>query len=433
MKRHATSILLLIIATLAAWSQQTSGPVTLGSWSGKIKAGLTPLTLVLHLEHDGDSLKATLDSPDQGARGIPANIDHLSDDSVAISIKSINATYSACRRDDKLRGVFRQHGFPIPLVLTRGVPEVRRPQNPLPPFPYETEEVTFTNDTDSATLAGTITYPVGYDRTALSKVAPKGGRATKTSPKKPTIVMLITGSGQQNRNEALMGHSPFLVIADYLARHGIATLRYDDRATGASRGGNVSNATTEDFMRDAEAGLRFLRQRKDFGKIGCLGHSEGATIAFMLGARKQTDFIVSMAGPAVKGDTLLVRQTNRILQLMGQEGNMTVDAYRRQPAVQGNAWVRWFIDYDPAADIRRTRCPVFALNGESDCQVVADQNIPALRQLLKGTKKSLVREYPSLNHLFQHATTGLPNEYSQIEETIAPEVLADIAEWINSL
>ena len=418
MKKKAITIFMLVLAALSVQAQGQSGSVMLGSWSGKLKTGLTSLTLVLHLEQAGDSLKVALDSPDQGAKGIRATNEFLSDDSLAVKVESLNATYRAKLIDGKLRGVFTQNGFKLPLVLTRGVPEVKRPQKPQPPYPYKTEEMTFYNETDSATLAGTITYPVGYDHQANHK---------------PTIVMLISGSGQQNRDEELMGHSPFLVIADYLARQGIATLRYDDRATGASKGGNVSNATTADFMRDAAAGLRYLRQRKEFGKIGCLGHSEGGSIAFMLGARKKTDFIVSLAGPGVKGDTLLVEQSNRILKLMGQPASMTVAAYRQQPAVLGNPWVRWFIDYDPSNDIRKTRCPVFVLNGERDCQVIAEQNLPAFRRLLSKSKKSLIKEYPSLNHLFQHCTTGLPNEYSQIEETISPDVLSDIAEWINGL
>ena len=245
--------------------------------------------------------------------------------------------------------------------------------------------------------------------------------------------MLVSGSGQQNRDEELMGHSPFLVIADYLARHGIATLRYDDRATGASVGGEVKNATTEDFMRDALAGLDFLRHQKAFGKVGLLGHSEGGAIAFMLASRKKTDFIVSLAGPGVKGDTLLVKQENCIQQLSGMPATMTVEQFRQQPEVQQMRWLQWFIDYDPSADIRKSRCPVFALNGDRDCQVISSQNLTAIRQLLPKSKKNLVKEYPTLNHLFQHCTTGLLTEYSEIEETISPEVLSDIAQWINGL
>ena len=195
----------------------------------------------------------------------------------------------------------------------------------------------------------------------------------------------------------------------------------------------MKGATTEDFMRDAAAGIAFLRRQPTFGKVGCLGHSEGGAIAFMLAARQMVDFIVSLAGPGVKGDTLLVAQSNRILQLSGMPAQMTTHLYRQQPAVQQSAWLRWFMDYDPSDDIRRTTCPVFALNGSRDTQVLSTQNIPAIRQLLPSSKDHIVREYPALNHLFQHCTTGLPNEYRKIEETISPEVLSDLAAWIKKV
>ncbi len=416
--KKAILLLTIILTSLASQAQVQPTTALIGSWSGKLKVGPVSLTLVLHLEQADGYVTVTLDSPDQGAKGIGAFKEFLSDDSIAIKIETLGVTYRARLKDDKLEGTFSQNGISLPLVLTRGVPEVKRPQRPQPPYPYETEEVTFRNEKDSATLAGTLTYPVGY---------------SKQSKKKPVVVLLVSGSGQQNRDEELMGHSPFLVIADYLARHGIATLRYDDRATGASVGGDVKNATTEDFMRDALAGLDFLRHQKAFGKVGLLGHSEGGAIAFMLASRKKTDFIVSLAGPGVKGDTLLVKQENCIQQLSGMPATMTVEQFRQQPEVQQMRWLQWFIDYDPSADIRKSRCPVFALNGDRDCQVISSQNLTAIRQLLPKSKKNLVKEYPSLNHLFQHCTTGLLTEYSEIEETISPEVLSDIAQWINGL
>ena len=173
--------------------------------------------------------------------------------------------------------------------------------------------------------------------------------------------------------------------------------------------------------------------KKIFGKVGVLGHSEGGSIAFMLGAQKKADFIVSLAGPGVKGDTLLAAQSNRILELSGMPANVTTEKYRQLQSVQQIPWVRWFIDYDPSDDIRKTRCPVFALNGDHDCQVISSLNLQAIKRLLPSSSKHLIKEYPQLNHLFQHCTTGLPAEYGQIEETISPEVLMDIAQWINSL
>ena len=408
---------LLALVAMTGRAQVNPTSALVGSWSGKLNAGMVSLTLVLNLEQADGYVVVTLDSPDQGAKGIPAFKEYLNDDSIAIKIENLKMTYRARLKDGKLDGTFTQMGQSIPLVLTRGeMAKAKRPQMPQPPFPYETEEVTFKNEADGATLAGTITYPVGYDK-----------------KQKPMVVLMVSGSGQQNRDEELFDHKPFFVIADYLARQGIATLRYDDRATGKSTGGDVKNATSLDFMRDAAAGLDYLRSRKEFKKVGLLGHSEGGLIAFLLSARKKTDFIVSMAGPGVKGDTLLAAQSNRIFTLSGQPAMMTVENYRQQKEVQEMPWLQWFIDYDPSADIRNTRCPVFALNGDRDCQVISSQNLTAIQQLLPKSKKNLIKEYPELNHLFQHCTTGIPTEYGQIEETISPEVLQDIANWIKGL
>ena len=418
MKKNIIMALLALVA-LTGKAQVQPTTALLGSWSGKLNVGTMSLTIVLHLEQADGYVLVTMDSPDQGAKGIGTFKEFLSDDSLAIKVEQIGMTYRAKLKDGKLDGTFSQNGLKIPLVLTRGdVAEVKRPQNPQPPFPYETEEVTFRNEADGATLAGTLTYPVGYG---------------KQSKKKPIVVLFVSGSGQQNRDEEVFNHKPFFVIADYLARQGIATLRYDDRATGKSVGGDVKNATTKDFSRDALAGIDFLRSKKAFSKVGILGHSEGGSIAFMLGGQKKVDFIVSLAGPTVKGDTLLAAQSNRIMSLSGQPATMTVEKYRQTAAAMNQPWLNWFNDYDPANDIRQIRCPVFALNGDRDCQVISTLCLPAFHRLLPPSKKHLIKEYPSLNHLFQHCTTGLPDEYSQIEETISPEVLQDIAQWVNSL
>ena len=418
MSKQIILSLILLFATAIATGQVQQTTALLGSWSGKLDIGPTSLTLVFHLEQAGEKVMVTMDSPDQSANGIPCKKVFLSDDSVSVSIKSIHAAYGARLKDGKLDGTFTQNGFSMPLVLTKGVEELKRPQNPQPPFPYETEEVTFRNEKDSATLAGTLTWPVGYN--------PK-------AKKKPCVVLFVTGSGQQNRDEEIYDHKPFLVIADYLARQGIASLRYDDRATGASTGGNVRNATSEDFARDAAAGLDYLRTRKAFAKVGLIGHSEGGLIAFLLGAQGRTDFIVSLAGTGVKGDTLAVSQQNREMELMGKPANMTVEKLLRDKPEKVNPWADWFVSYDPSANIAATRCPVFALNGDRDCQVISSLNLTAIQRLLPKSMNNLIKEYPGLNHLFQHSTTGLPNEYRQIEETISPEVLNDIAAWINGL
>ena len=408
--------ILTIILAVAALTAEAQVDL-IGSWTGKLDLGVAKLTLVFHLKQADGRVNVTMDSPDQSAMGIPCKTDFLSYDSLAVSVKSINASYGGRLEDGKLVGTFKQNGMSLPLVLTKGTEELKRPQNPQPPFPYETEEVMFRNERDSATLAGTLTWPVGYN--------PKS--------KKPVVVLFVTGSGQENRDEEIYDHKPFLVIADYLARQGIASLRYDDRATGASKGGDVRNATSEDFARDAAAGLEYLRSRKAFSKVGIIGHSEGGLIGFLLGAQGKTDFLVSLAGPGVKGDTLTASQRNRMYELYGGNGNMTVDAVRQLPEIQKVPWYKWFIDYDPSADIAATRCPVFALNGDRDWQVISSLNLTAIERLLPKSKKNLIKEYPGLNHLFQHCTTGLMNEFRQIEETISPEVLSDIAEWINGL
>ena len=415
-KTIITTLLALVVLTGSAQVNTTTA--LLGSWSGKLKVGAVSLTIVLHLEQADGYVKASFDSPDQGGKDISAFKEYLSDDSLALKVESLDFTYRARLKDGKLDGKFTQRGFTLPLMMEKGVPEVKRPQMPQGPFPYETEEVTFRNEKDSATLAGTLTWPVGYN--------PK-------SKKKPMVAIFVSGSGQQNRDEELFEHKPFFVIADFLARQGIATLRYDDRATGKSVGGDVKNATSEDFARDALAGIEFLRNKKAFSKVGLIGHSEGGLIAFMLGAQKKVDFIVSLAGPGVKGDTLLVSQVNLIGLLSGQLPNMTIQKYRQQDAVRQMPWIQWYLDYDPSDHIRQTRCPVFALNGDRDCQVISKQNLTAIKQLLSESTQNCIKEYPGLNHLFQHCTTGLPNEYGQIEETISPEVLNEIAEWINGL
>ena len=418
MNKKDFTLILLVFITMAGLAQVQTTTALVGSWSGKLEAGQMSLTIVFHLEQTDGYVKVTMDSPDQSVKGIPVKKECLTDDSLAVKVEAFGLTYQARLKDGKLDGTFTQMGLSAPLILTRGTDEVKRPQNPQQPFPYETEEVTFRNERDSATLAGTLTWPVGYN--------PK-------AKKKPFVVLFVSGSGQENRDEEIYDHKPFLVIADYLARQGIASLRYDDRATGASVGGNVKDATSEDFARDAATGLQYLRDRKAFSKVGLIGHSEGGLIGFMLGAQGKADFIVSMAGTGIKGDTLAASQGNRNLELMWLPGNLTIEKVREDEKIQKVPWYRWFIDYDPSDNISKTRCPVFALNGDLDWQVISSLNLPAIERLLPKSKKNLIKEYPGLNHLFQHCTTGATTEYRQIEETVSPEVLSDIAEWIKGL
>ena len=384
-----------------------------GVWTGKLNVGPQTLTLVLHVAHEASgNAVCSLDSPDQGAMNIPVKSDYCSVDSINISLEQLGLSYQGRLKGDEIVGTFTQ-GETFPLTLKRGEETLKRPQNPVEPFPYKTEEVTFTNAIDKATLAGTLSYPTDYK---------KG---------KTPVVLMVTGSGQENRDEEVFGHKPFLVIADYLARHGVASLRYDDRGFGKSTGGDVKHATTADFARDAASGIEFLRTLKCFSKVGVLGHSEGGSIAFMLGAKGKVDFVISMAGIGVRGDTALTAQANRLLELSGQPMRLSTLQYRVNAYIKKSPWLNFFMDYDPSGDITKTLCPVMAINGERDVQVISSLNLIGIKGHLTENPKNFVKEYPALNHLFQHCTTGNVSEYRMIEETISPEVLEDIARFIK--
>ena len=431
-----------------------------GTWHGEMQLNSLKLNLVLHL--DGDSV-CTVDSPDQGAKGIAGTVKELTAEKVDVQFPMLMAAYTAELKEGKLVGTFKQRGFTVPLTLEPGDLVRQRPQTPKPPFPYETHEVTIPVPAPSSTastvccdsvatlpshtLAGTLTLP------------PSFGEGMGAS----LCLLLVSGSGLQDRDETLFDHKPFAVIADYLARHGIATLRYDDRGFGQSTG-DPSNCTTADFAEDAAACIAFLRSTPllkggDGGrlKVGILGHSEGGSIAFMLGAKSLptrddgqdkpfVDCIVALAAPGIKGDSLLVEQTNALLRLNGQPANMTLKRLRLTMAMQPtNPWYEYFVEYDPSADIAATRCPVLALNGSLDCQVLPKSNLAAIRSLLRlsewsatspyggETEGVFYKEYPGLNHLFQHAQTGAATEYGNIEETISEEVLRDIVAWLQNL
>ena len=387
-----------------------------GAWKGELDFITSKLAIVFLF----DGNKCTMDSPDQGAKDIPADLEFFSADSVSLSNKQLDMKYSGRLKEGKIVGRFSQRGLSLPLILTPGEVVRNRPQTPTEPFPYRSEEVSFTNG--DAVLSGTLVYPEGWN-----------------GKKKVPVAIMVTGSGLQNRDEELYGHKPFLVISDYLARHGIATLRYDDRGAGLSTG-DASKATTDDFMEDALAGLEFLRSKGKFRKVGVIGHSEGGEIAFMLGARKKVDFIVSLAGPGVQGDSILVLQNINALRQAGSPFTVTKEYIRASIKAQNNPWLDYFIDYDPVQDIREIRCPALILNGSKDTQVEASVNIPSIEASLprnrRGryvSKHTEVKVYTDLNHLFQHCVTGQATEYKDIEETISQEVLADIAAWIGKL
>lgn len=413
--RRIAGVLLLLLLSVTSYGA-TAGNIE-GTWHGTLKLNAMKLSIVMHFSDNA----CTLDSPDQGAKGIKGEVREITAEKVDVAFPTLNATYTGVLKDGKIEGTFTQMGYKLPLVLEKGQPVRIRPQTPQPPFPYQTEEVSFVNTEDSASLAGTLTYPVGYN-----------------SKRKVPVVIMVTGSGLQNRDEELFEHKPFLVIADFLARNGIASLRYDDRGAGLSTG-DIENVTTEGFCRDAAAGIAFLRKTGHFSKIGVLGHSEGGSIAFMLAAQKKCDFIVSMAGPGLRGDSIIVEQTNELLRQQGQPATMTVRQMRLTMLLQKtNPWYDYFVDFDPAPVIKQIKCPALLLNGDKDSQVMAVSNIPVIRALLSDNEKhqlpdnQVIKVYPGLNHLFQHCTTGMPAEYGSIEETISEEVLHDIAEWIKN-
>ena len=407
---------LLMLGVLALAATQSFGQQISGPWTGQLDLGAQKLTIVLHFDKDASGKDVcTMDSPDQSAKGIPATLNFISADSVNIAVPSIGMTYAGKLNEGELKGSFSQMGMNLPLDMKPGEVKHNRPQHPVEPYPYQTKEIAFQNEAANVRFAGTLAYPEGY----------------KEGDKVPVLIM-VTGSGAENRDEEVFDHKPFLVIADYLARHGVASLRFDDRGVGKSTG-SMEGATTKDFAEDALAGIEMLRGLKQFSKVGVLGHSEGGSVAFMLGAKQKVDFIISMAGVGAKGDTALTAQANRTYELMGVPMQVNVAQYRAQVAQLNSPWLNYFLDYDPIPDIQGTRCPVLAINGDKDVQVVSSLNLKGIEMALPKNKKNLVKEYPGLNHLFQHCTTGLPTEYAGIEETISEEVLGDIATWINGL
>lgn len=429
-----------------------------GAWLGTIEAGAVKLRVVFHLTNTEDGLMGTTDSPDQGMQGMPIAVVTRSGASLKLEIKALGGVYEG-KIDPGLmaiNGTLTQNGRSLPLVLHRvtdaaqlGPP--RRPQNPVKPYPYREEEVVYDNAPAGVKLAATLTIPPG-----------KGPF--------PAVV-LITGSGPQDRDEALLGHRPFLVLSDYLTRRGIAVLRADDRGVGKSTG-NFEAATTADFSTDAEAGLAYLKTRSeaDPRRIGLIGHSEGGMIAPMVAARnRDVAFIVMMAGPGVPGDELLPAQAELIAEASGKshqeavrqaaqlreilailksgDGDAATEKKLREklagmvPDAQigmqirtlTSAWYRYLVRYDPGPDLRKVMCPVLAVNGEKDLQVPPGLNLPAIRKAFaaSGNQNVEVDEMPGLNHLFQTAKTGAPGEYGQIEETMSPVVLEKIATWIS--
>lgn len=408
-----------------------------GAWTGKLKVSGVELALIFNIGEES----ATLDVPDQGATEIPVEVSRDAVGGITLNVPAINASFKGLWAGKVIAGTFTQHGMSFPMTLTPGAPVIRRPQTPVGPFPYATEEVTFTNG--DAVLKGTLTLPENCDR-------------------KTPVLIMVTGSGLQNRDEELFGHKPFAVIADAFARAGIATLRYDDRGFGESTG-DVVLCTTEDLKNDALAGVKLLRSR--FERVGVIGHSEGGTIALMLAGERQVDFAVSLAGMIVSGAETLLAQNRRAFESAGlPESEVeafarllsdtftaiktraplpSADNYDITDALRKNyaaalpslrtPYMEFFLGLDLSASLSGITCPVMALNGTKDTQVQCDRNIAALEAGLPSNSRSVIRAEDGLNHLFQHCVTGEVSEYKNIEETFSPEVLSEMIAWIKTL
>jgi hypothetical protein len=427
-----------------------------GAWMGTLNTGAIKLRVVFHIVNTEDGLTATMDSLDQGMKAFAMTSVSRDGTTLKIDSKQLEGVFSGKIAADKssIDGTWTQHGGAMPLVLKpvkdQAELELKRPQNPVKPYPYHDEDVSYENKAQNVTLAATLTIPQGK--------GPFPG------------VVLITGSGPQDRDEALLGHQPFLVLSDYLTRHGIAVLRADDRGVGKSTG-VFAKGTTADFATDAEAGVAYLKTRPEIDphKIGLIGHSEGGVIAPMVAARnKDVAFIVMMAGTGVPGDQILPAQGEAIEVANGKspeeaaknaanekEMLTLVETEKDDAALQKelkekmagevpeaqiglqisqitSVWFRYFLTYDPATALRKVTCPVLAINGSLDMQVLPSQNLPAIRKALaeSGNQHVEIDELPGLNHLFQTAKTGSPAEYSQIEETMSPIALDKMATWI---
>jgi len=435
-----------------------------GQWNGVLSVSGMNMRLVFHISKGGENYTSKMDSPDQGAAGIPVATTTFDGSKLSLAIPNIGLLYEGEFKTDSIVGTFKQGGFSVPMTLKKTIAEVKpivRPQEPQPPFPYRSEDITFNNESADVILAGTLSMP--------------------TTGNNFTAVILITGSGAQDRNQEIEGHKPFLVIADYLTRRGIAVLRYDDRGFAQSTG-DIRTATTADFATDVESAIAYLKTRNEINpqKIGLIGHSEGGVIAPMVAAQSNdVAFIVMLAGAGLRGDVILLQQCELAYKVLGMsesriaatcginakifnritstngyvspqeivevlnglkadiasimpEGATTDDFIKLAIAQMSSPWMQYFLRYDPAPALEKVKCPVLAVNGSNDLQVSAKENLEAISAALrKGSNRNIIiKEYRGLNHLFQECTTGSPNQYGIIEQTFSPEVLKDLGDWI---
>ncbi len=470
-----------IVLVIATWMMALSMNANsiVGDWTGTLNVQGMKLKVVFHISQKGDVYTSTMDSPDQGAMGIPTEKTTFDGKTLEIEMPSMGINYKGELEDGEIKGEFSQGGMSFALNLKKsdsnadenedtGAVVPPRPQDPID-FPYHVEEVTIPNEKDNLELGATLTLP-------------KNKKAKK-------IVILISGSGPQNRDEEVkaFNHRPFLVLSDHLTKKGIGVLRFDDRGVAKSTG-NHTTATSADFASDVQAIVTYLKKRKDLKKmsIGLAGHSEGGMIAPMVAANhKDVDFIILLAGPGIPSDQLLLRQTKDLSSASGAEENLQKktlalnkklyafikknsdlddEAFKKgleaelekgleifsdeemqgqskeniiqaQLATASSPWFRYFIAFEPHKNLEAIKCPVLALNGTLDLQVSAKENLQGIENALKkgGNKNYTIQALEGLNHLFQKAETGVVEEYKEIEETMNEDMMDIVANWINEL
>ncbi|WP_282637994.1 alpha/beta hydrolase family protein [Sphingobacterium thalpophilum] len=430
-----------------------------GSWKGEVEVSGQKLLLVFNLQQDSnDRWTGTFESPMQTAQRFPIDAIKVHKDSIWMDVKAIRLFYAGYldRDKDVMKGVMKQGSFESAMILVRSENEMSglsRKQDVFPPYDYLERQVSFRNPKGNASLAGTLTYP-------------KGGGPF------PAVV-LVNGSGQQNRDSEVFGHRPFKILADHLSKNGFAVLRYDDRGIGGSKG-EVNLATTIDFASDADAAVDFLSKQNmvKLGKIGIVGHSEGALIAEIVAAENdKVDYVALLSGPVIKGDSLLILQSyalgkagglsesalnenkinNRRIYdiLLRDETPQELSGMLEKELVRQNRgnpltsdmkiklspmlipWFRTFLRIDPAYYLKQLRVPIFASFGGKDVQVPANENIYALQRLRLNTTDVMIKDYPNLNHVFQQAETGKIEEYFENSESFNEQLMDDLTHWLK--
>ena len=440
------------------------------TWAGVMDAGIKKFEFQIRVFETYQGRDAKLDSFSEGLLGLPIDLSQK-DSAFNFELAMTKASYHGEFSDDRksITGKWKQRGNELDLNFkqvelskTRD-PKAKRPQTPKAPFPYKSKLITFNNDKDSVKLAGTLTIPQG----------------TGPFP----AVILISGSGGQDRNETIFEHRPFWVIADRMTRAGIAVLRYDERGIGESTG-TFATVNSMDLSHDIEAGIEFLKGRDeiDAARIGLIGHSEGGYLGPMVAARnKSVAFLVSMAGSGVTGKEIIRSQSRLMLGSLGQpkkeidyavnlsmkmievveankaadretlvkkmeqrleqyvaenepseEFKNTIGSQKAAYATYANPWFRFFLTHDPRLDLRKVKVPVLAFCGSKDLQVDADLNLPEIEKALKeaGNQDFTIMKVEGLNHLFQKTETGRVSEYAHLEETFNEDLLETMVQWV---